>query len=90
MLISVLRSAVRGTTRALGTAVNAARGMTLDSAPSGIRMGNTVEHIDTVIADLVADKRMPDVGEKCDGLKGLKTVGFLTAEQLPKDCAPSP
>ncbi|MBS1149969.1 MAG: Carboxylesterase superfamily protein [Myxococcaceae bacterium] len=67
-------------------AAGAPKFMTLDATPAGLRMGNTVERVATVIAETIADPRVPDRAEKCEGLKGLVKAGFLTPEQLAPTC----
>ncbi len=63
--------------------------MTLDAAPPGLRMGNTVERMSTVIAEAFADKRIPEIADKCEGLQGLTRVGFLSASLIAQQC-PAP
>ena len=63
--------------------------MTLDAAPPGLRMGNTVERTSTVIAEAFADKRIPELADKCEGLQGLTRVGFFSASLIARQC-PAP
>ena len=71
---------------AYDAAPDAPKFMTLDAAPAGIRMGNTVERAAVIVADLIADTRIPDLADKCEGLEGLQKLGFLSPELVPKEC----
>lgn len=69
-------------------APGAAKFLVLDAAPAGIRMDTSVERSAQIVADLLADNRIPALKDKCDGLHRMEKVGFVDLAQIPKDCPP--
>ncbi len=72
-------------------APGATKFLTLDGPPAGLSMSNTVETTERVMADYLTDTRIPDLSERCEQMKLLVQIDFISAARAAqvKECAPA-